>query len=100
MDEPSGGFTAEGRSMMYARSQVPYVEAAKLCARYRHNGGLTPLDARRLVESVEVILADQVKIRRLVVHLASGWRPVRDALNDLHRLVVTDVSARPRRRRT
>jgi len=98
-DESTQGFTAAGQSMIRARSPMPCTEAAKLCERYRNNGGLTPLDARRLVESVEAILAEQVRIRRLAVQLATSWQPVRDALNELHHLVVTDVISHRSKRR-
>jgi hypothetical protein len=99
-DESTHGFTSDGQSMVRARSPIPYTEAARLCWRYRNNGGLTPLDARRLVESVEAILAEQVTIRRLILQVADGWRPVRAALNELHRLAITEVAGhRPKRRR-
>lgn len=86
--------------MFQARSPVPYTEAVRLCARYRATGTLTPLDARRLVESVEVILAEQAVMRRLIIQIADTWRPVRDTLNELHRIAVTEVVGhRPKRRR-
>jgi hypothetical protein len=39
-------------------------------------------------------------MRRLIIQLADTWRPVRSALNELHRVAVIDVVGhRPKRRR-
>jgi hypothetical protein len=99
-EEPDRGFTPEGRSIARARSPIAFSEAARICQQYRDRGALTPLDTRRLVESVEAILVEQATMRRLIIQLAETWRPVRSALNELHRMAVIDVVGhRPKRRR-
>ena len=98
--EPSHGFTPDGRSIARARSPIAFIEAARICQQYRESGSLTALDTRRLVESVEAVLAEQAAMRRLIIQLAETWRPVRSALNELHRIAVEDVVGhRPKRRR-
>jgi hypothetical protein len=50
-------------------------------------GSLTPVDTERLLETCGELLAERVRIQRVLAQLGPAWGGTRRALNDLAKIV-------------